>query len=364
MRDLYITMLISCMLAFGSCQNSPRKNENDRMDEKFEWSPAAGSAYLYPMETYRCNFIFGDSSIIGPDTRVVSTEWGADGGTSAVGDALKPVPVALDICWLSYTENKFYQGRFKLPYTHILRQFKQGFNDYTWTSDTKRHLTHHTYDNITAGMAPGGVVVLWLNGSGVQVEAGRFRAKETTVDMAKFLDREDVKISQSDYVKDELSRLPKVTTYLLKKGITYGIWDKYRERFRFRPVIQYDEGTPIKLSDMSLEYFNGEKDHFLEYEIPKIHFMPKARVKGLRAVWVASDTGKEAGYVLDIQFDEEEIFKAYQVVCGRIPKQPAELVVEINKKNNSFQVILRGSGKKIELQQQSGEINNDDSVKN
>lgn len=354
MRYIY-TLVLICFAAFiVSCQNAEEKAVNNRMSVKFEWSPTAGSAHLYPMETYRCDFIFADSSAIGPATREVSSDWGGDGGTSSIGDALKPVPVALDICWLSYTENKFYQGRFELPYAKILKQFKDGFEDYTWTSDTERHLAHHSYDFINAGMTPGGVVVLWLSGSGVQTEIGRFQAKETTVNMADFLSRDDIVMSKDAYVKDELSRRKDVTDNLAKNGIPYGAWDKYRERFNFKPVVKFEQA--VRFSDLSLEYFNGEKDHLVDHQIEKISFAQKARVKEIRAVWTATAAGKPMGYVLDIALDEAEIFKAYQAVYDDAPNQPAELVVEIDKNNYNFQVFLQGHQQKIALLKQKGEI--------
>lgn len=145
------------------------------MSVKFEWSPAAGSSEFYPMEIYHCDFIFADGSKIGPEMREVSTVWGDNGGTSVIGDVLKPVPVALDICWLSFTENKFYSGRFELPYALISQQFKNGFEDYSWTSDTERHLAHHSYDFINVGMAPGGIVVYGSAGQAYKLRSGDSR---------------------------------------------------------------------------------------------------------------------------------------------------------------------------------------------
>lgn len=362
MKLCYLPLLLCFAAALHSCQSGARKQVADRMQEKFDWSPTAGSAYLYPMEIYSCDLIFADGTKIGPVVRTVATPWGEDGGTASIGDDLKPVPVILDICWLSYTENKFYRGRFQLPYAKLLQQFKNGFEDYTWTSDTERHLAHHSYDFITVGMAPGGVVVLWLSGSGEQVEAGRFQAKGTTVNMADFLARDNIVMSKDAYVKDELSRLKKVTDNLAKNGIPYGLWDTYRERFNFRPAIRFEQPQTIKINDCSLEYFNGEKDNLLDDRVIKAPFSSKARVKEMRAVWTATAAGKRMGYVLDIAFDEAEIFKAYKAVYGDTPKQAAELVIEVNKNNSSYQVFLQSPQQKIALLKQQGEIYYDDSI--
>jgi hypothetical protein len=103
------------------------------MMETFEWSPAAGCAPLYPMEIYRCEFVYADGSSDGPATSAIGTRnWGDASGRSVVGDDFKPVPVKLNITWLSYTENKFYTGSFKLPYDTMLDLFKKGFEAFRW----------------------------------------------------------------------------------------------------------------------------------------------------------------------------------------------------------------------------------------
>ena len=38
-----------------------------------------------------------------------------------------------------------------------------------------------TYDNITIGLAPGGVAVVWLRGRFFSTEIGRYQAKDTVV---------------------------------------------------------------------------------------------------------------------------------------------------------------------------------------
>lgn len=180
--------------------------------------------------------------------------------------------------------------------------------------------------------------------------------------MADFLSRDDIRVSKEAYVKDELSRLKKVTDHLVKHGIPYGVWDKYRERFNFRPVIKVEQPRTIKINNLSLEYFNGEKDNLLDDRVAKAGFASKARVKEMRAVWTASAAGRRMGYVLDIAFDEAEIFKAYQAVYGDAPREPAELILEVNKSNDGFNVYLQGNHQKVELLKKRGGIHYDKSA--
>ena len=127
------------------------------MEERFDWSPGVGIANLYPMEVYRCRYIYPNGGSISPaSSNLENGNWGQETGSSVVGDIMKPVPVALDICWLSYTENKFYKGHFQLPHNKMLQLFKQGFKELVLEDNGKFGLNQRDYNSIVAGIAPGG----------------------------------------------------------------------------------------------------------------------------------------------------------------------------------------------------------------
>ncbi|MGY4385195.1 hypothetical protein ACVWYN_002231 [Pedobacter sp. UYP24] len=361
MKNL-LTLVISfmCIIAV-SCQSPQKKEINSQMQQKFGWTPGVGATFLYPMEIYRCHYIFADSTGTGPVADEIATKWGDESGISAVGEALEPVPVALDITWLSFTENKFYRGYFKLPYQQIFHLFKVGFDDYQWNEKDKRSFVHQTYDKIITGVAPGGVVVVWLSGSGFQTEVGRYQAQPTTVNMADFLDRDDIKMSKDDYVKQALSRKKEVTDNVAKNGIPFGLWDKYRERFTLKALPVYEQPATIKTANISFEFYNGEKDVLMEDRLKKINFAQSARIKEMRVVWTDSIANKSDGYSLDINFDEVEIFKAYKEVYGDNPYQAGELQVLISKNYRKqsvagYRVFLKSGNKQVELLKQKGEI--------
>jgi hypothetical protein len=308
------------------------------------------------MEIYRIRFIYADSSIVSWPTPVAgigADKWGRDAGGVSVGADQKPIPVGLNITWLSYTENQFYTGSFKLPYDTMLELFKKGWADTDGFG---------TYDHIIAGMAPGGVIVVWLSGAAHTVDVARFQATKTTVDMKDFTDRNDYEYSHADYVKSMLRDMPdsSVSDNLAKNGIPYGLWDKYRQRFQLRPKIIYDWVSPVKTEQILLNYYNGEAEVINPELIEKSEYTSRARPKKILFYWYVDWAGKHQGYQLPIEFNEAEIMKAFTEVYGANynpeNKIEGDLVVEVNRGNDNFRVFLQGNSKKVELLQSTGEI--------
>jgi hypothetical protein len=341
-----------------SCQGQQEKKENGHMKETFEWNPGIGCAKFYPMESYKCNFVFADGSAVGPVSSDFPTGlWGEQDGGSFVGDNFKPIPERLDVTWLSFTENKFYTGSFKLPYDSILQLFRTGVDNFMWDNEKKiAYSRHDTYNLIIAGLAPGGVVVVWLQKGAYQVEVARFQAKEASVDMKSFMRRDDLNVTKDDYVKSMMEGEKDVTDNLAKNGIPYGLWDKYRERFNMRPIVKYDQHHIVKTDKLYISFFNGEKDDLFLGRIDTPQFIKRARTKYMAICWSDSLGFKIQPYILEINFDEAEMFKAYKEIYGDDPNQEGELVVEVNRGNDQYKVFLETKDKKIQLLQDKGQI--------
>jgi hypothetical protein len=339
----YILLLV---LGLTACQNK-------QMEEKFDWNPAESHPLMYPGEAYKIRFVFADSNTISWPTggTGLGGGWGKESGTVSVGANLKPVPVRLDISWLSYTEKQFYQGSFQLPYDTILSLFKNGFIDYNGE--------HDTYNQIIAGMAPGGIVVVWLSGVGHQVDVARFKAQPTQVAIPDFSPDSQIK-DLDNYMKMEIetdSDVARAIKSATENGIPYGLWDRYRERFILRPVITYDQHTPVSTNIVSMDFYNGESDVMLGDRIIKNEFQSRGRIEKMSISWTMERTpNKKQSYQLNIEFNEAEIFKAYKETYATNPTQKVELVVAINRGNDQYQVFLQNKETKIELHQVTGEI--------
>jgi len=359
MKYLLTQLLTLLTVITVSCQSQQEKKENDHMKETFEWGPALSCPDLYPMEVYYNRFIYADGSGDGfPETPLYGGPWGHSGGSAVVGDDSKPMPIGLDITWLSFTENKFYTGSFKLPYDSILELFKKGYDDYYWDDTTESMAARHdTYNTIIAGVAPGGLVVVWLQGARFRVEVAHFQAKETTVNMKDFMHRDDLNVTKDEYVKSMMEDEKDVTDNLAKNGIPYGLWDKYRQRFNMRPIIQYDQHHVVRTDKIDIGFFNGENDvMILDRLTAKNEFTKRARIKEIGINWIDSLGFKKQPYYLGIKFNEAEMFKAYKEIYDDDPNQEGELVIEVNRGNDQYRVFLQTKNKKVELLQDKGQI--------
>jgi hypothetical protein len=358
---LYI--LLYCSLTLVACQDKKQKAKSKQTEEIFDWSPGVGAANLYPMELYRFSFIFPNGASVSPaPPNLENGTWGQENGSSVVGDVMKPIPVALDILWLSYTENKFYKGHFQLPHDKILQLFKQGFEEPVLEDNGEFGLDHRDYNNIVAGIAPGGVVVVWVNGGAAIVDIGRFQATETKVRMEDFAPSAFTN-DQTTYVNAMIKEDKGVVDNLAKNGVPFGLWDKYRERFSQQLVFKFDQAHKVETNNINVSYLNGEKEilHFKQWA--ENEFKSRARVKEMRVEWTDSLAGKIKNYVLEIKFDEAEMFKVYKEVYGVSSNQHGELITEINEANDHYKVYLQVGSKKLELVHQKGQICHDNADK-
>ena len=155
--------------------------------KSFRWDASACAPLMYPVELYTGYFSFenGGSCYI-PKSAFEHGGWGESAHSFDGRSESSSVPVGLDVTWISYTENKFYTGSFKLPKDTIAKLFEEGFTVFN-------QKMHDTYDNIIAGLAPGGVVVVWMRGQGGRaVEIGRYQASETRVSIQEFVPTADI----------------------------------------------------------------------------------------------------------------------------------------------------------------------------
>ena len=281
------------------------------------------------------------------------SEWGFNLASASVGDELKPVPVGLNVSWLSYTEKQFYTGNFVLPHDAMSALFEKGYPNFNYIT---KKVSVSTYTEIIAGLAPGGMVVIWLNGGRHRVEVACFQAHKTSVDIKEFIRRSDANVNINTYVKEFFSFEPIAKEYLDKHGIPEGLWHKYRERFALRPVVTYDAHDPITTLGMDLFFYNGERDFLETEDIAKSIYPMRARVKKLLFNWKVQWANRNQTYQLEIEFDEAEIMKAHEDVYGNDPNTHGELLIDINNGYSHYHVFLQGNNKKVELFKTKGEI--------
>jgi hypothetical protein len=308
------------------------------MNTKFDWEATWNATKLYPMELISGAFIFPGEGAKVLRSGSAHDDWGSEGSISVGNTRPKPVPIGLYIHWYSYTEDKFYKGSFDLPYDKILTLFREGFNMF-------RAKKHTTYSDIVAGLAPDGTVGIWLSGKGRQVEVGYFKAPESEYLSAKEFLGYLYDVYCAEYGENEnivqkyrqlgLKQDKKVLDNLMQHGISFGLWDTYRERFNIRPVIMYEDTTCIT-DEIYIKYYNGEKETLSLSRLEENPFKKRARIKYLNAYWSFGQIIREVIF----EFDEQEIFETYRKIYDGNPDYHVELQIQLDKENHYFSVFL------------------------
>ncbi len=325
-KTIKITILLTsiCLvIIFINCK--PKKMET------FEWDATSCAPEMYPIEMYKATFVFENGYAMDiPGSAFLQNGWGKEGGTVG-GNNFKPLPTELEITWISYTENKFYTGNFPMPTDTMAKLFKEGFTEYL-------SKTHGTYNVINVGMAPGGIVVVWLMGVGKVIEIGRYQAKDTVVSMHDFAPTA-ITDDQSEWCKIMLEGENEINDSIKKNGVPYGLWDTYREKFNWRPIVDFEDKENGIADEILVTYFNGEVDEISEGKLTTNPFGYKARIIEIDLSWSNKRKIKEA----EIKLDKEEIFKAYKFIYQDNPDQKGQFRILINKDDSYIRIYLENT---------------------
>ena len=319
---------------------------------KFEWSTAASAPEHYAMEIIAANLIYGDGdAAYVPGGASIAPGWGTI-AARASGDDPRPVPRVLDILFFSYTEDAFYRGKFALPYNKMLAAFQQGY-DLNFGGRRERR----TFSNITVGVAPGGVVAMWLKGRGRILEVFYDRATKVTLPWDVLTQAKH--ISRQQYVENIVrgALAPLVPTgpnremrrnkdapearaayaALKKNGPPFGLWDRLRKRYAWQP-----ETINVPLRDEEVGpilYYNGEGESLFLPLDQATAAATRPVPKQLSFVWKPAAQPK--GLLVEIYFNEKEVFDAFEKLGANNQPLRLELKIEQKNGNNSFTVTLK-----------------------
>lgn len=336
-KIIVLFLAISGIFHFGCTTNTAQQQSQDNHMEKFEWLPAACAPKLYPAEIVKGDFIFEDGrSIYIPAKWLMHNGWGDAGSMHIVGDDFKPVPVQLEITWLSYTERKFYNGKFDLPQRKIRQLFEQGYTDDRGIKEN--------FSTLNVGVAPGGTVVLWIFGSGLALEIEQFQASEIQMTMKEFMP--DGVDDLDEYIKLVLEDVEGFEAFS-SQNIPYEAWSEtYRPRYSWTPQFVFAEGG--QHTKLLSRFYNGEH-YFVEHTNPLLRENKTWAVpKYYRINWMDS---KQNNYGAHIYFDEGETFAAFRQLFDQNKATKAQLSIEIDKYNSNISIFLMNENEKIPLTQ-------------
>jgi hypothetical protein len=330
MKKIVIILFVGFLnTQLSSCQPKTRKME------KFDWSHTLSAPKGYPMRIYKGTLKGLNSDDYSASFGlwgVANEGWGKPSGMVAVGPDLKAIPDNLEVTWLSFTENKFYEGKFKLPREKIIQLFQDGFYDYGLK-------IKDNYTEIIVGLAPGGVVVIWLLGGQVETEVARFQAAETTID------KNTANSNNEDMLEDDYVDFILNSRKIERAPVPFGLWDLYREKYTWKPVLVLPEGC--KIDQVWITLFNGEKEHLFSQDPKFYDFKSRAIPQELNFTWYDPQGIKYYGKDF---FDEAEIFKAFQQLYKTNKDQASQLIFKLNDQQKGFSIHLQGKTEEFELE--------------
>jgi hypothetical protein len=292
-------LLISCDKP--TSDNIPMSENNT----KFEWDATESAPKHYPMEIIRGTFIYRGEKELGlyiPSGGTLRDGWGEFVSSHVTGERYKPLPYRLKITFFSYGEKQFYQGEFELPYEEILALFREGV-----AADPD----DPTVNSIMAGIAPGGVVAVWVIGSGDYKEVFFGQAEKIELDPSRAFGLPFKDKAESDaYIAKQLvnSLTPEEIESLNKNGIPFDLWSRYRNRYAWAPVIKGGHSRDY----VNVIYFNGENERrwrdFGRIDSNELRTVPK------RLSFGAIVNGKKT--LFQVSFEEFETLAAFEQLAA------------------------------------------------
>ena len=347
---LFFTLLILQLL---NCKSHKYK-EKTMNEQEYEWGVAVNTPIGYPIRFYAARV--GSTPIISELYSITEEpDWGNAFGYEST--SMDKLPKNVDMVWLSYKEDCFYRLKTAIDYEKVAKLFKEGFDE----RFSNGKMNHTTYNTVVVGIAPGGVVVLWVGKGYFPIkEIGRYQAEKIALREPEGLDNHQKLIFDKEYAKRLLTNntiIPEDFREANKnKPIPFGLWDSYRDhQYQWYPTFEIPNG---RIGDVDYQYWNGEADtffftDFIALEGQKDVFALKELYHNIRKLplfkeirfnYKAEDGIK---YGVLVQFDWENTLEAYKKVFGEHPEEvKAHLDIRINRINSYLTIRLVGDNGK------------------
>ena len=351
---LFITFILIALWLTGCWGYKAKQNKanaNTNVEPKYEWGVAVNTPIGYPIRFY-AGRVGGMSIIDEIYTTTEEPDWGE--AFSYENTSLETLPKDIDMVWLSYKEDCFYRLKTAIDYEKVEKLFREGFNQRVPNGEVR----HKTYDTIVVGIAPGGVVVLWVGyGYFPLTEIGRYQAEKIDLKEPPGLDSHERLIFSKEDREEVLNSdltIPKAVREANKnKPIPFGLWDSYRDhQYQWFPIYEIPNG---KIGDVDYRYWNGEAGttlytDFSSYMGKKDFFYLEEPIQKrplFKELVISYKAESGQKYLAKVWFDWEAVLTAYQEVFGKEAAQvTAHLDIRVNRANTNLTFQLIGDNGK------------------
>ena len=337
---LFLTQLVSCQKKPTTQQLKTQTNAMGKpLQTIFKWKEGVNAPLGYPVEVYRGGFENGFTSLSGMGGS--SNTWGSQSSGMSSGE--KGIPHRIKCIWVAYAEDCEYEIDCDIDYDKMLRLFNEGFWDIIFGFKKEKD----TYNHITVGFAPGGVVVVWLVGGAKQVEVGRYQGKKIKISQAEInsLDSHEKLLFDPADRKETMMDTRDVPLEFRNKPIPFGLWDTYRQKYSWRPTFSIQREGKIE-ECYRIEMFNAEVEMPIYEVFDENKFQKRAIIKRIVFGWW--DKNRQ-GYGAEVNFDEKEIFEAFDKIYKDNKEGDTEIEFYVNMANTYLSIKLKGNGKEVPI---------------
>ena len=312
--------------------------------ENFSYVVTVTAPKSYPCEVH-IGYLADDNKklICGiPKTGMENGGWQYDGDAGGMGGNI--IPSHINLTYVAYAEKKFYKLDADLPKDKILAAFRRGFLIQGNEKDANGvyRLIPSTYDTFTVGLAPGGMVVIFLGGSD-RIEICRLQAKETFVDVNDFYQNADNENNEQFFESWFKLAVPdSIQTQIKEKGIPLGLYDQYRKKYKYRFLFTpYDDKDVI---DTEVDrYYNGEVIGFLQpEEIAKKEYRNQGIPYNVCFFFKVYNT--------EIIFNDQEMITVFDDLQRKHPDKPMDIIVKPTFEYTDFKLSVKCENEVIPLE--------------
>lgn len=268
---------------------------------EFKWYATESAPEHYPMEIRQGTFFYKGQKqgLYIPSGGTLNAGWGQMISSHVTGPEKKPLPDRVEVLFFSYTERQFYHGKFDLPYDLMLAEFRKAYQEQP---------DEPYYDAVMVGVAPGGAVSVWLEGSR-RKEVFFGQAEKMDLDVRSGLAVPFGSKAESDaYLEKQLVNVldAEELASLKKNGVPFGTWARYRKLYRWAPA--YVAGKITTDKELIANYLNGER-----YRMPSVLSDDMINVPRPlpREVKFSVTMGQESLFYV-IHFEEFELMDAFE----------------------------------------------------
>ncbi|OAB78233.1 hypothetical protein ULVI_12205 [Cochleicola gelatinilyticus] len=292
----------------------------------YEWTPTNTAPQNYPVYVSKGLFKGTDGSVIKtPDKRTLYFGWQQTGSVYLSGPDKKSLPNSLEATWFSFAEQKYYTINLTLPVRDMEEYFTEGFvNPRTGNTET--------FTTISYGIAPGGLVVVWLVGTAHRVEIAS--GKGTVIAMEFDTLIPTTEMNEKEYTDFTLNEHSDATTrQAIERGmIPFEKWENYRITYPWKVVLQHADSFTPKMA--RIQMWNGEQEvQFFNKNTNRI-LNNWALPASMRLEWTDKNSNN---FAAKVSFTEEDIQNAFSNVD---PNEAVSLEFRIDTFNDALQVFV------------------------